>query len=244
LIAKLKDLSAKYTRLIIVGHSFGGLVTSKALAKLSKTKDALLDFIPSVYFGGVPFGGSILAVRNLIKGRTDWPISRVLTQKAMASFASCYEMIPREPESVRINKTDISSRLFVPRPWVRNKWGLFKNGDIGLRPATRATRTLLSNALKLHDAIAMVDLPATLKIYNIVSKNESTPIRAVWRPKKNRFVTKGDKFHAPGDGTVAYEYMQLPGNMATNLQQEIGVQKNHSELFLAAEFKVALKESF
>ncbi len=143
-IRTLEKISAENgnTRIQVVAHSLGGLISFVALNRRP-------ELFHSVLFAGVPFGSSISFLADLHAGTSNGFNSRILSPQVYFSFASPYVFFPTNPLESRLVDTSgnsIEHDWYSAEDWARQKLGIFSFSPPG--GVSEEQWTHLRNALK------------------------------------------------------------------------------------------------
>jgi pimeloyl-ACP methyl ester carboxylesterase len=173
------------TRLVLIGHSMGGLVARAALGHCSPASALRIEQLIGL---GAPHGGSIGAVQAL---RATYPVvlrlaaldplhdAQTLSRQVFHSFVSLYQMLPRS-----VGNLDLSQ--------VRN-WP-----STGLRPKRR----LLTAAARLEARLPRADA----RFVSIIGTGRRTVTGLALHRGQFRY-----EVSEAGDGTVPAACATLPG---------------------------------
>lgn len=100
-------------RLILIGHSMGGLICRKALAMYDGVEGAISNFVPL----GVPVGGSTMAVERAYNGFGWWLPNRHKLTKVLQQFGSIMDDLwPTYPWLREHGKTGLVERPPPDKP--------------------------------------------------------------------------------------------------------------------------------
>jgi hypothetical protein len=163
----LKELSSRYRIRAMIGHSMGGLVLSGFLrcgesesTNCSKSKPNFPKI--SVVLAGVPFGGSVLSVYNVFKGRSLALNQKILTATAYSSFPSIHYLLPQGIDRI-VDRDGRSQKLDLLEPsnWIDGKWGVISLADSSATSEDRANflKRVLSNVRRFRSNLE--ELPDT-----------------------------------------------------------------------------------
>lgn len=181
-------------RLVLIGHSMGGLVARAALGLCAPATARRIERVIGL---GTPHGGSIGAVQAL---RGTYPVvlrlgaldqrhdARMLTERVFRSFPSLYQMLPRESAG-----TDLT----LPGSWP----------SAGPRPAAR----LLAAARRLDARLPAADA----RFVSIVGTGQRTVSSLALHRGQFRYEVSD-----AGDGTVPARFATLPGALNYSLPCE------------------------
>ncbi|HEX4050771.1 MAG TPA: hypothetical protein VHY19_07850 [Steroidobacteraceae bacterium] len=172
-------------RLVLVGHSMGGLVARAALGRCSRATAHRIEQLIGL---GAPHGGSIGAVQAL---RATYPVvlrlaaldplhdAETLSRRVFHSFVSLYQMLPRS-----VSGLDLSQA---------HNWPV-----TGLRPM----RALLTAAARLEASLPSADA----RFVSIIGTGRRTVTGLALHRGQFRY-----EVSAAGDGTVPAACATLPG---------------------------------
>ncbi len=211
----------------IVAHSMGGLLTRYMLRYgdqgLPNDGSApILDWsgtlgVERVILIGSPNAGSTDALRELVEGKNyGWPFLPYYNQAILGSFASLYQLLPRDRHNaITLKSGNKLGSLFDIETWEKNEWGLMspKMKDTYQRlfpdiedPDTlqlvvkHTLKTHLETARRFHEALDIPRAPPARLIYNLVLGDaDLTPRTIEYDAKKSKFRVS---LKAPGDGVV------------------------------------------
>lgn len=114
------------TRIQVVGHSMGGLITFVALNRRP-------ELFQSVLLAGVPFGGSISFLEDVHAGTSNGFNSSILSPQVFFTFVSPYALFPADPKDsglVEPNGPPIVHDWYSPDDWARQKLGIFASNNV------------------------------------------------------------------------------------------------------------------
>jgi pimeloyl-ACP methyl ester carboxylesterase len=211
----------------IVAHSMGGLLTRYMLRYgdqgLPKDgSDPNLDWsgslgVERVVLIGTPNAGSPNALNELVEGKNyGWPLLPFYNQAVLGSFASLYELMPRDRHNAVVMKdgSPVGS-IYDIKTWEKHQWGLmnpkmektFKrlfpeiNDPEELQAVVHNTlKTHLENAKRFNKALDIPAAPPERLIFNMVLGDADETDRVLaFDQEKGKFRTVQT---APGDGVV------------------------------------------
>jgi hypothetical protein len=211
----------------IVAHSMGGLVTrymlrygDQGLPADGSAPD--LDWsgtlgVERVVLVGTPNAGSPQALNELIEGKNyGWPLLPFYNQAVLGSFASLYQLLPRDRHNtVQMKDGGSVGSLYDIKTWEKHQWGLmnpkmaktFKRlfpeieDPVELKAVVHHTlKTHLDTAKRFNAALDIPAAPPSRLIFNLVLGDADPTDRILeFDNEKGKFKTVAK---APGDGTV------------------------------------------
>lgn len=134
-------------RIVLVGHSMGGLVAAYYARYGAASPDVAVDLpgtvttVDAVAMLGVPFHGAMTAFRNLQTGTSLGPAKTPLAQESLATFPAMYHLVPRGESGgyldARLKPTAEPMHRF--ERWERDGLGLMRR-PLPVETALRARR--------------------------------------------------------------------------------------------------------
>ena len=137
------------TKLRIVAHSMGGLVTWSCLSQ----HENVAARVTKIVFAGTPFQGGPGIFDDLLYGTPTGRNKALLSRDALFSFPSAWQLLPTH-SSFFVDRAGAPVGLdaFDPEVWVKRRWGIF---DGPTTPADLAQlRRQLAHPAALHDLLA------------------------------------------------------------------------------------------
>ena len=139
------------SRIVVLAHSMGGLVTAYYLRYGMQDPDSAVESwsgstkLSGAILTGVPYHGSMATFRNMQYGRTVGLNDTLLSSEAVASFPASYYVLPSPQHDLLVSSSlqPFVGRLYQPDAWRDNEWGLFRNSE-ALSDTTRDNRMLFT----------------------------------------------------------------------------------------------------
>lgn len=219
-------LRAEGFSVILLAHSFGGLISSYYLRYGDQDPESATETwegaraVRKVVLAGVPFRGAINKFRDMQQGETVGLNKTLLDAMAHSSFAASYYLLPAplEPALVTDRLEPLADMLYDGAAWQAHRWGLFRNvaalpdGDRAARlafvSATLERAQTFSRLLFAPLRQAVVPAP---QMINVIGRGRATPARAIWRQDKQELSFNSDaRLQAEGDGVVTVRSATLP----------------------------------
>lgn len=211
----------------IVAHSMGGLLT-RYMLRYGKQglpedgSDPVLNWsgthgVERVILVGTPNAGSAQALNELIEGKNyGWPFLPYYNQAVLGSFASLYQLLPRDRHNVvTLKNGEAPGSLYDIETWERYQWGLMNpkmqktfhrlfpeiEDDAELKDVVHNTlETHLKNARRFSRALDVPASPPDHIILNLVLGDVDLTTRII------EYDTEKGKLRVveetPGDGVV------------------------------------------
>jgi pimeloyl-ACP methyl ester carboxylesterase len=211
----------------IVAHSMGGLLTRYMLRYGDQGlpedgSNPVLDWsgtlgVERVVLVGTPNAGSPQALNELIEGKNyGWPFLPFYNQAVLGSFASLYQLMPRDRHNaVRMKDGSEMASIYDFATWEKYGWGLLNpdmektharlfpeiEDPMERRAVVRHTlKTHLLEARRFNKALDIPAAPPERLIFNLVLGDADPTDRVLeYDSEKGKFDTIET---APGDGTV------------------------------------------
>lgn len=219
-------LRAEGFSVILLAHSFGGLISSYYLRYGEQDPESAQETwdgaraVRKVVLAGVPFRGAINKFRDMQQGEAVGFNRTLLDAMAHSSFAASYYLLPAplEPALVTERLEPVADMLYDGAKWQAHRWGLFRNVQ-ALPDRDRAARlafvsTSLDRARTFSQLLfAPLRKPVTPapQMINVIGRGRPTPARAIWRPDSQELGFNSDeRLHAEGDGVVTVRSATLP----------------------------------
>ena len=227
-------------RIVLVGHSMGGVLVSYFLRYGSQPLDtAIPDWSGARLVDGValiasPFKGSLSIFCDLQAGKKTAFNRTILSRESLGSFESAYELLP---ESSSIKTGSGIAKLYQMSFWSDNQLGLL-NGD--LTSEVRKAREIflgirLSTAERFRQLLRQPragSLKINIPVFNFVGvgfpvKTETTLIQS-----RNKC---GSILYSDGDDTVTRDSATLPEPFASVFLPTVMEVKGHHADLLSTE---------
>lgn len=219
-------LRAEGLSVVLLAHSFGGLISSYYLRYGDQDPESATETwegagaVRKVVLAGVPFRGAINKFRDMQLGETIGFNRTLLDAMAHSSFAASYYLIPApiEPALVTDRLEPLADLLYDGAAWQAHRWGLFRNAEAlpdGDRAARLAFVTATLDRARTFSRLLFAPLrkapePAP-EMINVVGRGRPTPARAIWRPDRQELGFNSDeRLNAEGDGVVTVRSASLP----------------------------------
>lgn len=196
----LKSLPA--SKIQLVGHSMGGLVTWSCLTQHPE----LAAKVTKVVFAGTPFRGGAGIFDDLFVGSRTGANVALLSREALFSFPSAWQLLAAKSDFfVDAAGAPVVLDAFSASEWVNRKWGVFAERS------TEADRVQLEKLLSAHAAVAaMIEhepLPSSIALLAVIGTGRPT-VSGV------RVLDAGFDFEHPatadGDGSVVATSALVP----------------------------------
>ncbi|WP_447980023.1 lipase/acyltransferase domain-containing protein [Candidatus Nitrospira bockiana] len=245
----------------IVAHSLGGLITAYYLrygtqppGTASETW-AGAELVKAAVLVGVPFKGTMIALRNSLYGEAIGWNRTLLTATAVASFPSTYHLLPSAEADVLLDRDlrPVHGAIRDARNWTVSEWGLLAGPSLtkDVRERREAyTRAWLSRSqrfVSLLFAPQSVAAHRSLSLLSVVGTGQPTLATGVWAPtaagSQRTVIFEGPQLAAvvpgvtrsmlyrDGDGTVTTASAALPPPYAEAFPVTVRrYQVSHSEL--------------
>jgi pimeloyl-ACP methyl ester carboxylesterase len=236
---------ARGQRVALIGHSLGGLLACYYLRYGAQPIDDARETwagaakIERVALAGVPFGGSALALVDLVDGRRVLGNGRLLDASAYRSFGATWQLLPASADSI-IDADGKAENLdlFDAREWER----------LQLIPAEADTATHLRRAQRLRELLAQTAaaLPTRrVPMLLVQGSGRTTLERVVLNPRggRNRLIDNArawqhvnatadkDRLFGDGDGVVAIEASAAPAPWHAAMALEtLQIRRGHRRL--------------
>ena len=217
-------------KITIVAHSMGGLLTAYFLRYGGQDQARAVEtwegarLVDDVILLGVPFGGSMLMLHDMVNGtKTVWNKS-LLSQSALGSFPSAYEILPYPDAGCLLNSAeeDVSGPIYDANSWKRLGWGLFSENHAGPELSEQRflyTKQMLERAQTFFAALhrPLISPPEQKRrLLYIRGKNTPTLARALYEDTAEQKILFKEKdggvvtLYASGDGLVTDKSSELP----------------------------------
>jgi hypothetical protein len=134
ILRKLEELSSKSEKIVLIGHSNGGLVVKALVKKLEDEGNPIYNKIDKIIFVAVPQVGTPDAIANLLHGSDIGPYGKIMknerTRWLSQNMPVAYNLLPSQGYFETVNPGFISgkvvsfedSQLYLDQI---NKYGLF-----------------------------------------------------------------------------------------------------------------------
>ncbi len=203
--------AAGASKMVIVAHSMGGLVTSYYLLYGNQDlTNARLNLsgakrIHAVVMAGVPYKGTLAVFRNMQFGIEFGLNSKALEGLAVASFPASYQILPNYPQALStLQETDVSDWMLNDKRWDEGNWSLMKptTDEATRKNRVRYTSTQLARAKTFHKKLnaSSEDLKNNLPFLYFYGDTEPTLHGALWHEAKTPTPLSGEKFRGSASG--------------------------------------------
>ena len=262
-IQKLDQLIERLNRdeqrtISLIAHSMGGLIASYYLRygnqdfELAQENWSGAAKVDQMIFAGVPFRGTASMFRSIQIGMRTEQNRKLLSQPAVASFPSSYQLMPK-PGTTFLSKLDgsaLEQDIYNEQYWYENRWGLLNTADS--EETRRAKRSFTGNQLKraaqfmkqIHKPIEQTP-PKNLEVLNVIGRGYDTPERIYvekngkggWGilssqdAKQHPQTPKPNRIYGDGDYTVTVSSAQLPESFITESHHTLYSEHEHSALY-------------
>lgn len=237
----------------LVAHSMGGLVASYYLrygaqamagAREDWSGAAKLD---KVVLAGVPYGGSVMSVVDLVEGRKVGPNGTIMNAEAYQSFPSTYQLLPDSADQVLDEQFHVvDAPLLDAATWQARRWGAFADAGSAARGAASLGFARQLKAL-LQQPVATAPSKRT-EVLVIQGEGRRTLDKIVWRePAGQRGSLVHDRatwdaaygkassrvLYTDGDAVVTQSAGRLPQAFRDVMRVEsVPTRKGHRQLLL------------
>ena len=223
-VATRRGVAPETVRFDLLAHSMGGLVSRYFLmygdavpepgGRLPPITWAGAAYFERVVFVAPPNAGSIVALENLVNGKTLGPLQPFYPPHLLATHPSVYQLMPRARHNRVVLRGEPVEDLYSGDRWAEHGWGLAGASDEELALllpdeqdparrrlfATEHTNRLLARARTFH---RMMDRwappPPHLDMFLVVGGGFETPATGAIDPATGRLeITEFDE----GDGVV------------------------------------------
>ncbi|MCC6954535.1 MAG: alpha/beta fold hydrolase [Deltaproteobacteria bacterium] len=236
-VAQKRRAGAK--RIVLVGHSMGGLVVSYYLRYGAQLPSAAIDnwegarAVDAAVIAGVPFQGSVKVFRDMQTGAKTLYNRTLLDAEALSSFPSTYELLPARPDGVVSNDY---LDVLDPELWIQRSLGLLRN-CAAAECAQRAsfTRRVLTETRSFRERLSappsQETRPMDFPLLSITCIDRTT--ESIFRERDDgSFDWKNPEF-ANGDEIVSAASSTLPTAYQRALSvQELRVKSPHERLLV------------
>jgi len=243
-VAAERGVPPEEVRFDMLAHSMGGMVARYFLmygfaepgpdGALPPITWAGAAYFDRVVFVAPPNAGSILALDNIVNGKSLGPLQPFYPPALQATYPSSYQLLPRARHNRLLHRGAPAGDLFDVRLWLRHGWGLADPAEAEVLaalmpeetdPARRRARAvgylerLLARARTFH---AMMDRwappPAHLEMFLVVGGGFETPATAEIGENGRVEITGVEE----GDGVVLRASVlldeRMDGNFTTGLR--------------------------
>lgn len=254
-----------YSEINVIAHSLGGLIISYYLRYGIQSPESASEnwhgakAIQKVVFAGVPFKGTLIALKDIYFGEQIVLNKTILNKNAVQTFPIAYQLLPRldTPSLVSIAEFMKPLSLYDLNTWKKYRLGLFED-DTDLHIKQRFLEKYLERGEKIFQLIHLPSpqVPRTLKCLTIRSKayptyntfylaTDQSKYRLLTRAHQLRPLIRPDqnRLFAEGDGTILFESAALPHCFQENAK-ELFAKKTHQNLFNDDAIRAAIVDFF